>query len=85
VEEFGVRAGPYSAIHAIEVVKENQEVSLGIDEAQENPIAFEEVRVSRRVNFRSDRPSQLLTGLRTLRLSLTGHENIEKVARSGQE
>jgi hypothetical protein len=33
MEEFGVSPGPYGAIDAIEVIKENQEVSLRIDEA----------------------------------------------------
>jgi hypothetical protein len=46
MEKLGIRSGPYGVIDATETVKNNHDVSLRIDEAQENPITFEEVGIS---------------------------------------
>jgi hypothetical protein len=47
MEELGIRPGLDGAIDVTEAVKENHDLFLRIDEAQENPIAFEEMRVSK--------------------------------------
>ena len=47
VEELSIRPGLYSAVDATEAVEKNHDVPLGIDEAQENPIAFEEMGISK--------------------------------------
>jgi hypothetical protein len=47
VEEFGIRPGLYGTIDVTEAIKDNHDLSLRIDEAQENSIAFEEMRVSK--------------------------------------
>ena len=46
MEELGIRPGLYGDIDATEAVEKNHDVSLRIDEAQENSIAFEEMGVS---------------------------------------
>ena len=46
MEELGIRPGLYSDIDATEAVEKNHDVSLRIDEAQENSIAFEKMGVS---------------------------------------
>ncbi len=47
MEELSMRPGLYGGINATETVEENHDVSLSIDEAQENSIAFEEMGVSK--------------------------------------
>ena len=64
-----------------EAVEKNHDVSLRIDEAQENSIPFEEMGVSKWAKVRSVTDS--INWLRTLRRSLRGHEKTEKAARSG--
>jgi hypothetical protein len=83
MERLGIRPGLDSTINAAEAVKESHDISLRIEEAQENPIPFEEMRVSKWGMVRSN--VDRLKRSRTLRWSLGGHERIEKVARSGQE
>jgi hypothetical protein len=46
VEELSIRPGLYGDIDAAEALKKNYDVSLRIDEAQKNPIAFEKMGVS---------------------------------------
>jgi hypothetical protein len=46
VEELSIRPGLYGDIDAAEAVKNNDDVSLRIDQAQENPITFEKMSVS---------------------------------------
>jgi hypothetical protein len=46
MEKLGIRSGPYGVIDATETVKKNHDVSLRIDETQENPITFEELGMS---------------------------------------
>ena len=45
-EQLRIRLGLYGVFYVTEVVKKNHDVSLRIDEAQENSIAFKEVGVS---------------------------------------
>ena len=68
MEELGIRPGLESSIDVTQAIEENHDLALGIDEAQENPIAFEEMRVSKWARVRSDRPLQLpvVTRSRTL-------------------
>jgi hypothetical protein len=47
MEKLSIRPGPYGVIDATKTVKKNHDVSLRIDEAQENPITFEEVGISK--------------------------------------
>ena len=60
-----------------EAVKENHDLSIHvrIDKTQENSIAFQEMRISKRAKVRSD--IDLLNSTRTLRRSPWGHEKIE--------
>ena len=46
MKELGIRPGLYGDIDATEAVEKDPDVSLRIDEAQENSITFEEVGVS---------------------------------------
>ena len=47
MQELSMRPGLYSSIDATETVEQNHDVSLGIDEAQENSISFKEMGVSK--------------------------------------
>ncbi len=47
MEELGIRPGMYGGINVTETVEENHDVSLSIDEAQENSTAFEEMGISK--------------------------------------
>ena len=46
MEELGIRLGLYGDIDAIETIEKNHDVSLRINETQENTIAFEKMCVS---------------------------------------
>ena len=46
VEELSIRPGLYGDIDAVEAVKKNDDISLRVDQAQENPITFEKMSVS---------------------------------------
>jgi hypothetical protein len=67
MEGLGIRPGLDSSINAAEAVKANHEVPLRI-EAQENPIPFEEMRVSKWGKVRSNvdrlKRHELYNGLR---------------------
>jgi hypothetical protein len=76
--KIGIRPRLYSDIDATEAVEKNHDVSLRVDEAQENSITFEEMGVSKR-KLRS--AVSRINWLRTLQWSLRNAEKIEKVAR----
>ena len=46
VDKLGIRLGLYGGIDAAETVNEDQDVSLRIDEAQDNSVIFENMGVS---------------------------------------
>ena len=46
MEDLRIRSGLYNAIDVTEAVEKNHDVSLRVNEGQENSIAFEEMRVS---------------------------------------
>ena len=46
MEDLRIRSGAYSVIDVTEAVKKYHDVSLRINEGQENSIVFEEMRVS---------------------------------------
>ena len=48
MENLGIRPGLDGAIDVTQAIKDNHDLSISIDEAQQNPIAFEEMCVSRR-------------------------------------
>ena len=47
MQELSMRPGLYGRINATEAVEQNHNVSLSIDEAQENSIPFKEMGVSK--------------------------------------
>ena len=47
MEELGIRPGLNGDVDASEAVEKNHDVSLRIDEAQEDSISFEEMGVSK--------------------------------------
>ena len=83
MEDLDIRPRLYSGIHVTEAVKENHDLSLGIDETQENSIAFKEMCISKWAKVRHD--MDRLKWSRTLQRCPRGHEKIEKIAHLGQE
>ena len=53
MEELGIRSGLDDGINTTETIEMNHDVSLSIDEAQENSIALKEMGVSKCAKVRS--------------------------------
>ncbi len=73
-----MRPRVYRGIDATDAIEMNHDISMGIDEAQKNSIAFEEMGISEQAKVRS---ATSINRSRTLQRYLRGREKIETVVR----
>jgi len=78
MEELGMRPRVYRGVDATDAIEMNHDISMGIDEAQKNSIAFEEMGISEQAKVRS---ATSINRSRTLQRYLRGREKIETVVR----